>query len=249
MSVLLLATIGGLVSFVSTSAGALLGAPAGGGAGKTRWNLSIDFALGLMVAAASFSLILPATRNAGASGHTVAAVLLAAAAGMVFVYLLKAQVERLESRSKFSTSHLILASVLMLHNFPEGLASGSALAGLETHAALPILGGISLQNLPEGALMVLCLRTLGWSPRNALLGGFASGAVELIGGVLAGVVLQTVQGVLPLLLGFAGGSMMASVLIEILQDPATASVRVSSRQFAAGFAVLLAVQYGTALIS
>lgn len=243
MSVLALATIGGLISFLATSAGALLSLFSHRKSKETRWNLSVDFALGLMVSASAFSLIGPAAFGAKTSGHSVGSIFLIAFLGAAFIYVVKSQIEVLKTDSALKTSHVILASVLMLHNFPEGLASGSALAGLDLQAALPILGGISIQNIPEGLLMVLCLLTFGWSKRAAILGGVGSGVVELGGGVLAGLLMESVNGILPALLSFAGGSMMASVMIEIFEGERPVAQTLKSRQFALGILSIPLLQF------
>jgi ZIP family zinc transporter len=239
MSVLMLATIGGLISALSTSLGALLSLISSRATGSPRWNLSIDFALGLMVSASAFSLIGPAALSSGQSGRSILAAVIA---GVIFVFFLRKRVQSFQSSPSMKTSHLLMIWVLMVHNFPEGLASGAALAGLGWKGSLPILTGISLQNVPEGALMVLCLRTLGVGWTAAFLGGIGSGLVEMAGGVASGVLLQTVNNSLPILLGFAGGSMVASVLIELMEGDESAVRRVWSRQFAAGFLLLPLLQ-------
>lgn len=249
MSVLMLATVGGLVSFASTSLGTCLSlfsdffAKARGS--SNRWNFSIDFALGLMVSASAFTLIGPAAFDAKAKGLSVLAILVTAGLGMAFVILMKQQIERFKTSTEFNTNHLLLASVLMLHNFPEGLASGSALAGLSLKAALPILSGISIQNIPEGLLMVVCLKAMGWSKRHSFLGGIGSGVVELIGGIFAGVLLGLVTGILPFLLAFAGGSMMASVLVEIFEREQSTLQVMKSTQFLLGLVALPVLQWMT----
>lgn len=243
MSALALGTIGGFVSFASTSIGALLSQISRRKEGSTTWNLSIHFALGLMISASAFSLIGPAALGAKNSGHSVWSILAIALIGAAFVYLLKFQIQKLQTQSVQKTNHLILAAVLMLHNFPEGLASGSALAGLNLENALPILGGISIQNVPEGLLMVACLQALGWSNSVALLGGIASGMVELVGGVIAGALVHSVHGVLPILLSFAGGSMLASVFIEIFESETPAAEVIKSKQFATGLLILPVIQF------
>lgn len=238
MSALLAASLGGLVSFLSTSAGAVGGQLASRATrSSSRWSFSVDFALGIMVSASAFSLIGPAAMGAA----SLATVTLAIAAGMAFVFLLKGRAHSGHS-GKAGANPLLLASVLMLHNFPEGLASGAALAGLGWSGSLPILGGISLQNIPEGALMVMCLRALGWKPSYALLGGVGSGLVEMAGGVLAGVLLHSLEGILPALLAFAGGAMVTSVLLELHESGKAAAGRVFSTQFAGGFLLLPALQ-------
>lgn len=243
MSVLLLATIGGMISFASTSVGAIFSYFSEKLANSSRWSLSIDFALGIMVSASAFTLIGPAALEAKSSIQTFSAIILAALLGMAFILLMKSQIDQLQLFSRLKSSHIVLASVLMLHNFPEGLASGSALAGLGFENAWPILAGISFQNIPEGALMVLCLRALGFSRNHSFFGGIGSGLVELAGGILAGVLLQFIQGILPLLLSFAGGSMIASVLVEIWSSDTPAKQRIWSRSFAIGFFALPLIQF------
>lgn len=242
MTTFLLAAAGGGVSFLATSVGVVLSSfkrPAGF---SNRWSLSVDFALGLMVSASAFSLIGPAAVGSAAipSGSLTAgalAVIAAVLLGGLFVYALKAWLDVRQAASRASTAptaQLLLASVLMLHNFPEGLASGAALAGLGWHSGLPILGGIAVQNVPEGALMVLCLKAMGWSDRRAFWGGILSAAVEMSGGLLAGVLLQFLDGVLPLLLSFAGGAMLVSVYVELIEGEARMMSRIVSSQFLIG---------------
>lgn len=243
MTAIILGTLGGTVSLLSTSIGALGSAFMPQNATGPRWKLSIDFALGLMVSAAAFSLIGPALIDARNVGKPLAMILLMAALGVAFVLLLKAGVENVAARNKISSSHLVLATVLMLHNFPEGLATGAAVAGLGWTGALPILGGIAVQNVPEGALMVICLRSFGWSNRWALVGGIGSGLVEMLGGTFAGALLDSVQGALPYLLSFTGGVMISSVAVELFEDSAHAKGRIWSRQFAVGLLALPLLQF------
>lgn len=242
MSVLTMAFLGGLISFLSTSLGAFGSFFTTRFKGSFRWNLSLDFALGLMISASAFTLIGPAARGA-ADPIVLKNIFMAIALGMFFVVAMKKSIDLLQSERPLQSTHLLLVSVLMLHNFPEGLASGAALAGLGWTSSLPILGGISLQNIPEGALMVVCLRALGFRSLTALLGGLGSGLVELAGGTLAGLVLHSVDHVLPLLLSAAGGAMIASVLMELFEGEGKIWQRVWSRQFATGFVCMPIIQY------
>lgn len=245
MAVFGLAVVGGLISFLSTALGAVFSFFSTRRGQSFRWNLSIDFALGLMISASAFTLIGPVALDAQAQGQSLLRISVAALVGILFVLIMKSSIRILQKESHVRTSHLILASVLMLHNFPEGLASGAALAGLGWQASFPILGGISIQNIPEGALMVFCLRSMGWSHTAAFLGGLGSGLVEMMGGSIAGLLLQSVQNVLPLLLSAAGGAMIASVVVELKEGGEKFWARIFSRQFAGGFFTLWALQYLT----
>lgn len=244
MSLLMMATIGGLISFMSTSLGAVVSFFSSKVKTSFRWSLSIDFALGLMISASAFTLIGPVAVESSARGpQSLQNILLATSVGVIFVVLMKQVLQGLQKTGSVATNHLLLASVLMLHNFPEGLASGAALAGLGWSASLPILGGISLQNIPEGALMVFCLRSMGWRNSFALMGGLGSGLVEMSGGILSGFLMSSLDNILPILLSAAGGAMIASVCYELLEGEGNVWQRVLSRQFLGGFIFLPIIQY------
>lgn len=216
-----LASLGGLISFLSTSAGALLSQTPWRAPQFMKFKFSIDFALGLMLSAVAFSLVRPATASALNQPGLLALDFIGFVSGGLVIYSLKALIESKEAKNLSgplaSSSQLILALALIIHNFPEGLASGAALAGLNLQAATSILTSISIQNIPEGLLMVLCLKAMGWTPARALLGGIISGLVELAGGVVAGFALAWTSQALPVILMVAGGAMFTSVVIEIIQ--------------------------------
>ncbi len=203
-----LAMIGGLVSLLSTSLGAI-------GFGyfqrltsisKIRW--SIDFALGIMLSASAFSLIGPELINSLHDGHKMILTLFALGVGMLFVSLT-------QKVGNISSSRGLLVWTLLLHNFPEGMGAGASLAGLPGVQALPIQIAISIQNVAEGFLMVLCIQSMGVRPSLAILGGLASGFVEFCGAVVAGYSLSSNEAALPLFLAAAGGAMVMSVVMEL----------------------------------
>lgn len=219
MSVLLLGTLGGLISFASTSVGALSSIVSDKLPSFFKFKFSIDFALGLMLSAVAFSLVAPAASQSMSNPQLLVMSALGFLVGGLAIHSLKGFVEKRTSPSStIQTSQLVLALALIVHNFPEGLASGASLAGLSSSAATPILASISIQNVPEGLLMVLCLKAMGWSSRNSLLGGIGSGLVELVGGVTAGAALGWTSGALPVILMMAGGAMFTSVVIELRED-------------------------------
>ncbi len=245
MMLLALSTIGGAISMASTSLGAVLASVVEKyQAQNNRWSLSLDFALGMMVSAAAFSLIAPAAQEAQQSTQlSLMSVALAPFAGGALVLMMKLLINQYQTEIGSEKNHFLLVSILMLHNFPEGLASGSALSGLVFSHALPLLGAISIQNIPEGALMVICLRAMGWSPREALVGGILSGAVELFGGLLAGILSHFIMNVLPVVMSFAGGAMMISVIVELCENKKPWLSRVFSQAFVLGFLLLPLFQF------
>lgn len=240
-SVLWLGFLGGLISFASTAVGAVLSLMRWKASPFTKFKLSIDFALGLMLSAVAFSLVAPAAQNSLNNPKLFMLSLLGFAVGGALIYGLKIFIERREKtgvqKSQVSSSQLVLALALIVHNFPEGLASGASLAGLDLHAAIPILTSISIQNIPEGLLMVLCLKGMGWSLQKSFIGGLVSGLVELVGGVVAGLLLSQVNQSLPIILMMAGGAMFTSVMIE-LKEHNNLFERIKHPQFAMGLIML-----------
>lgn len=232
MTPIMLATVGGLISFASTSFGSALAMLKLPGQRFASWRLPMDFALGLMISAVAFSLVGPAAIEAFGDWQRFAPIGFGFYAGILLIVALHRLMHRFEG-AKGQQGQLLLAIVLMVHNFPEGLASGAALVGLDSVQARTVLSSIALQNIPEGLLMVACLRSLGMAPMWALAGGIGSGLIELGGGMGAGVLLHGRADILPFILATAGGAMLTSVLME-LKAGASVKKRIWSSRFAMG---------------
>lgn len=191
------------------------------------------FASGVMIAASVWSLLVPAIEMAGAKGGipwlAPAAGFLA---GMGFLLLidmllphLHANADRPEGpASKLRRSSMLLLAVT-IHNLPEGMAVGVILAGLlsgsagiTASAALAVTLGIALQNVPEGAIVSMPLRSSGKGRGRAFLSGVLSGAVEPVGGALTILLTSLVLPVLPFVLSFAAGAMIYVVLEELVPE-------------------------------
>ncbi|MBY0414144.1 MAG: hypothetical protein K2Q18_08255, partial [Bdellovibrionales bacterium] len=69
----------------------------------------------------------------------------------------------------------------------------------------------------EGFTTALSFITLGVNPLMAFLGTVVTGLVELGGGIIGGYMSQQIEGVLPILMAFAGGAMMNVVLGELAE--------------------------------
>ena len=191
------------------------------------------FAAGVMVAASVWSLLIPSIDMTGKEGFaSIFPAIIGFAAGIGFLLFLDEIIphQHIDSnqsegpKSRLSkTTKLVFA--VTLHNIPEGMAVGVALAAaLENNVYMPMAGavalslGIAIQNFPEGAIVSMPLRNAGNSRRKSFVMGTLSGIVEPIGTVLTILLASFVLPALPYLLAFAAGAMMYVVVEELIPE-------------------------------
>ena len=213
------------------------------------------FAAGIMVAASVWSLLIPSMEMTGSEGFMkVLPALAGFLLGMLFLYLLDIfiphqHIDDSESEGPKSglsrTSKLVFA--VTLHNIPEGMAVGVALAAaLENNAYLPMAGaltlslGVAIQNFPEGAIISMPLRAEGNGRARSFLIGTLSGIVEPIASVITIMLASLVVPILPYLLAFAAGAMIYVVIEELIPETQQGShSNMGTIGFAAGFALMM----------
>ena len=213
----------------------------------------LGFASGVMVAASVWSLIIPAIEM-GEGKTAVIPPVVGLLAGFAFLLLidyitphLHANGESEGPESKLSrTAKLTLA--VTIHNFPEGMAVGVAIAGalagsagnLNLAGALALSLGIAIQNVPEGAIISMPLRAEGNSRWRAFLIGALSGIVEPVGGALVLLLASSVLGIMPYMLAFAAGAMLYVVVEELVPEYSQGHhSNVGTIGFAIGFALMM----------
>ena len=215
----------------------------------------IGFAAGVMVAASVWSLLIPSMEFCNSSG--VAKVLPATIGfflGILFLLCLDhfTPHQHIDSnipegpQSRLSkTSKLALA--VTIHNIPEGIAVGIALAGaidesaiMSISGALALALGIAIQNFPEGAIVSMPMRELGNSRKRSFGIGVLSGLVEPIASIITIWFASLVLPVLPYLLAFGAGAMMYVVVEELIPETAQGGhSNLGTIGFAVGFALMM----------
>ena len=175
-------------------------------------------AAGVMVASAIFSLLLPALETAA----TPTLPILGLFFGFSFFFLVSCLAEKSE---KDSSS--LSAFAVTLHNLPEGMAVGIALAGvlagvdgLTAGGVLALSLGIAIQNIPEGSIISLPAYARGKGRFPSFMSGVLSGTVEPIGAFLAFLLSEITASFLPFFLSFA-----ASAMLSVATGELTASFR------------------------
>lgn len=182
-------------------------------------DASLGFAAGVMLAASSFSLIVPAI-EIGGIWQTVIGIIL----GTAFLFY----AERLIPHAHFVTGVkgpstklskiwlFILA--ITIHNFPEGMAVGVGFGGGDIAAGTSLAIGIGLQNMPEGLAVAFPLLREGSTKSKAFLIALLTGLVEPIGGFLGISVVSLGKFLLPYGLAFAAGAMLLVISEEIIPE-------------------------------
>ncbi len=248
-----------LLPFAGTALGAACVFFMKKGVGKKLQDALAGSAAGVMVAAAVWSLMLPALESAPEGSGKLAAFIPAGAgfiAGTGSLLLLDFMIPRIENRAlrgkigdgrEKSTKLMILA--VTLHNFPEGLAVGVALAGyldgnlgVSSASVAALAFGIAVQNFPEGAIVSLPLRGAGRSKSRSFLAGAASGAVEPLGAVITLAAAHFITPAMPFLLCYAAGAMIYVVVEELVPQFARGDgAHPGTAAFAAGFTLMMAL--------
>jgi len=215
----------------------------------------LGFASGVMVAASVWSLLIPSMEmSAGEGICTVLPAAIGFIAGMGFLlavdYLtphLHIGDESPEGLKARISKTAMLALAVTIHNIPEGMAVGVVIAGslqdgigIAPAAAMATAIGIAIQNIPEGAIISMPMRTAGNSRRKSFLIGGLSGIVEPIGAVLVIILASLMTPILPYFLAFAAGAMLYVVVEELIPEASVGQhSNISTIGFAIGFVLMM----------
>lgn len=184
----------------------------------------LGFAAGVMLAATSFSLLIPALDIAKGNIFLVLLVAAGVLIGGIFLDLIDKNVPHFhtmagfEGRSSRMNKLMLFILAITIHNFPEGLAVGVSFGAGNVNDGLAIAIGIGLQNIPEGFAVAFPLIAEGVSKKKAFLITLLTGIVEPIGGVIGAGVVQVAKPILPFALAFAAGAMLFVISDEIIPE-------------------------------
>jgi ZIP family zinc transporter len=139
---------------------------------------------------------------------------------------------------------LMLVTALVIHNFPEGFATGTAYAGGVTVFGNTVALGIALQNVPEGFLVSVPLKSQGYSTRGSFIVGALSGFIEPVCSITALVVVGIFQMLLPYALAFAAGAMLYVIFDEMVPESHSHGFeRAATASFMIGFILMIVLNY------
>jgi zinc transporter, ZIP family len=201
--------------------------------------LLLGFAAGVMGVASIAGLLIPAVEEG--SARSVIGGLLAGAG------LLGVARRRLDPRATFmgragpgaGTSALVFL-VLFVHSLPEGFAVGTAFASERAGLSLFVILAIAIQNIPEGTSVAIPMATAGFSRSRQFWAAVGTSAPQPVGALVAFLLVEQIQALLPFSFAFAAGAMLALIAVELLPDAYAGPERLGpSGGIALGAAVML----------
>ena len=218
-------------------------------------DIILSFAAGVMLAAAVLGLVIPSVEYGSAWGMPTA--LLITVAG-IFVGALclnlvdklvphlhgLAGVEREKHENGSLSKVLLFVMAIAIHNLPEGIAAGVGFGSGDNAGAMIIAGGIALQNIPEGMVIIAPMLAAGVSKRRTLQIAALTGLVEVVGTLIGYLAVSISTAILPFALAFAGGTMLYVISDEMIPEThAHGSQRGATYALLAGFALMLCMDF------
>ena len=200
---------------------------------KDFFDTILSFSAGIMLAAAFFSLLIPALEMNKQLNMSILIIIIGILLGTFLLYFgnkIFDFYEKKYHKNKINSykKSIMLAFSITLHNIPEGLAVGVAFAlskqslvGSSFISSVVLALGIALQNIPEGLAISIPFYKEGLSKKNAFLLGTLSGIVEPISAVLGMLLVTKIKNILPFFLAFAAGAMIYVVIKEIIPESQT----------------------------
>ncbi len=244
-----------LLPFLGTVLGAACVFFLKGKMNRTLQRALSGFASGVMVAASIWSLIIPAIEQSEHMGKLAfLPAFVGVWGGFLFLLVLDQLIphlhlnsERPEGTASTLGKSAMMVMAVALHNLPEGMAVGVVVAGwltgngsISAAALLALALGIALQNMPEGAIISMPLKSGGMKSGKAFGYGVLSGVVEPIGAIATILLAELVVPVLPYLLSFSAGAMLYVVVEELIPEMSEGEhSNVGTVFFAVGFTLMM----------
>lgn len=189
-----------------------------------KWNDTVlGYCAGIMLAASTLGLIVPAFEMTGHWWMVVLGVM----AGALFLNVLDLATPHLhhitglgeaEHHHNASLNRVLLfVMAIALHKLPEGMAAGVSMSDLDS-AGWTVSAGIALQNVPEGMVIIAPLLLAGVSTLRTFVISIVIGLLEVVGVWLGFALGSMSQALLPVMLGFAGGAMLYVTSDEMIPE-------------------------------
>ena len=192
-----------------------------------KWNDAVlGYCGGVMLAAATLGLILPAADSVGIGKWWI--IIIGEMLGVAILYCLDlfaphlhklTGLDREEHKNNASLNHILLfVMAIALHKLPEGIAAGVGFNAAETSTAWAVSIGIAIQNIPEGMVVIAPLLIAGLSTARTLTIALAIAMLEIVGVFIGYGIGAISEFMLPMMLAMAGGAMLYVVSDEMIPE-------------------------------
>ena len=218
-------------------------------------DIVLSFAAGVMLSAAVVGLILPSIEYGGRDSlWSPVITVVGLFAGALCLNLIDKLVPHLHKltgvdieahpdKTEKLGKVLLFVIAIAIHNLPEGIAAGVSFGMDDVGQAITVAGGIALQNIPEGMIIIAPMIASGVSKRRTFLIALMTGVVEVIG-TFIGYFVSFSATILPFALAFAGGTMLYVISDEMIPEThAHGNERGATYSLLVGFAVMLLFDY------
>ena len=210
-------------------------------------DVVVSFAAGVMLSTSILGLILPSLEYGGKFGILIS--LTGIFAGAICLNLLDKLVPHLHklSGTNIDDQHnqhigkvMLFVIAIAIHNLPEGIAAGVGFGSGDISQSLIIAGGIALQNIPEGMVIIGPMLSVGIKPSRTFLIASFTGLVEVIGTLIGYFAVSVSTSILPFALSFAGGTMLYIISDEMIPEThAHGNERAATYALLIGFCLML----------
>ena len=212
-------------------------------------DIILSFAAGVMLAAAVLGLVLPSLEYGGKTSILVTvAGIFCGALCLNFIDKLVPHLHKMTGldqekhpdKTEKLNKVLLFVIAIAIHNLPEGIAAGVSFGTDNVAQALTVAGGIALQNIPEGMVIIGPMLAAGVTKKKTFLCALATGLVEVVGTFIGYFAVSVASVILPFALAFAGGTMLYVISDEMIPEThAHGSQRGATYALLIGFCLML----------
>ena len=190
-------------------------------------DIVLSFAAGVMLAAAVLGLIVPSLEAGGRFAVVITVIgIFCGAFCLNLIDRLVPHLHRLmgvdSEAHAVSSAHLnrvlLFVIAIAIHNLPEGIAAGVSFGSDNIAQAITVAGGIALQNIPEGMVIIAPMLAAGVGRGRTLLIALLTGVVEVVGTLIGYFAVSLSTAILPFALAFAGGTMLYVISDEMIPE-------------------------------
>lgn len=216
-------------------------------------DIVLSFAAGVMLCASIIGLIIPSLSYGGK--YSILITIIGVFVGAICINLVDklvphlhkltgVDIERHPDKTAQLNKVLLFVIAIAIHNFPEGISAGVGFGtGNHTEAFL-IAGGIALQNIPEGMVIIAPMLASGISRKRTFLVAITTGLIEVVGTILGYFAVSISNAILPFALAFAGGTMLYVIGDEMIPEThAHGNESLATYSLLVGFCLMLVFDF------